>query len=927
MIEHAAHLLPTQGPIGVFIHHNTLHAFQHLSFEEAVRAASEVFGAEPYMTEAAYHECLAKGRIREEDIRAVVRGEENEIILPGLLDRWTLRTALLLRQPTAFSADTIDWMLEETNLFESADRGLFAACLDLVETPHLSRQHSPDRWSQINGIDLNEVIHPLLIRLAAVFLDQGIAYWPMPNRKNGFKHAVTALLAQGVAVFPEYLQGLGREFHLHLDQNLTAEDVIVRAFDQLGIPEDQWESVIQAELLALPGWAGIFHELEKSPQLAPHVQVPCSLTEFLAIRLTLKSVAAKGAERRSLGAQRSHSASPRLQPDAHRRADAAELWEALRRLDLSVNDISGWNPVLRHRLVQQVKSFHSLERRRLLHLAYERRHEQSILQPLAIYRQNHPPAPRTHRPSADVVFCIDEREESIRRHLEEVSPSVNTHGAAGFFGVAMEYTGMDDGHSSALCPVVVKPQHSVRERPLGHHADLHQRRVQRRKTFASVARHTFLSSRTLLRGWVSTTALWPVSLVPLITRILAPHRYDRWEQSFQRQLIPQPSTELAFRRAGSEIASAKGLLQGFTLEEIVDRVAGTLGNAGLRQGFGCLVVVLGHGSTSLNNPHESAHDYGACGGGRGGPNGRVFAAMANLPEVRSALLNRGIQIPNDTWFVGGCHDTCNADITLFDLERVPASHHKELSNLLAVLDQARALDAEERVRRFEAGSPHGGPRLALSHVQDRAARLSEPRPEYGHCTNAVCIVGRRELTRGLFLDRRAFLVSYDASLDAEDQALARILGAVVPVCGGISLEYYFSFVDNERYGCGTKLPHNVTGLIGVMNGHASDLRTGLPWQMVEIHEPVRVLFVVETTPQRVMKVMSANPELTEFLNNQWIRLATIDPDTGEVNIRRRHEFERLDPGGEPLPCVASSADWFRGKIDHLPIARISADAR
>jgi uncharacterized protein YbcC (UPF0753/DUF2309 family) len=149
-----------------------------------------------------------------------------------------------------------------------------------------------------------------------------------------------------------------------------------------------------------------------------------------------------------------------------------------------------------------------------------------------------------------------------------------------------------------------------------------------------------------------------------------------------------------------------------------------------------------------------------------------------------------------------------------------------------------------------------------------------------------------------------------------------LLGAAVPVCAGISLEYYFSFVDNEGYGCGTKLPHNVTGLVGVMNGHASDLRTGLPWQMVEIHEPVRILFVIESTPERLMGVISKNPELTQLVENQWVRLATLDPESGEVHVRRGGMFEKLDASDEPLPRVASSVDWYQGKLQHLPIARI-----
>src|SRR5690606_30301115 len=69
MIEHAAHLLPSQGPITAFVHHNTLHALEDLGFHEAVRQGSTLYGCEPYLSEDQYRREFAQGRIRLEDIR------------------------------------------------------------------------------------------------------------------------------------------------------------------------------------------------------------------------------------------------------------------------------------------------------------------------------------------------------------------------------------------------------------------------------------------------------------------------------------------------------------------------------------------------------------------------------------------------------------------------------------------------------------------------------------------------------------------------------------------------------------------------------------------------------------------------------------------------------------------------------------------
>ncbi len=177
------------------------------------------------------------------------------------------------------------------------------------------------------------------------------------------------------------------------------------------------------------------------------------------------------------------------------------------------------------------------------------------------------------------------------------------------------------------------------------------------------------------------------------------------------------------------------------------------------------------------------------------------------------------------------------------------------------------------------------------------------------------------------MDRRCFLTSYDPTLDdSEFSVLQRIMQAVIPVCGGISLEYYFSTVDNLVYGCGSKLPHNITSLLGVMEGATSDLRTGLSQQMVEIHEPVRILFVVETTPEAIFSIMNRNPLVKTYIQNRWVQIATLDPHSTNIQLYQDGSFVPYQPSTGELPIVPSSQDWYRGWREPLGFAVINADA-
>jgi uncharacterized protein YbcC (UPF0753/DUF2309 family) len=713
---------------------------------------------------------------------------------------------------------------------------------------------------------------------------------------------------------------------LVLDDKTAGRDAlgsIANSLVQLGLDEAEWAEYLTAELLALRGWAGIVRQIEERPDRVPARDLTVTLRGYLAVRLLFERAGLEHAARtisfdgplsKLRTALRSRLPERPIPTSLER---AWPLFHVAQLCGLDASVVEHWTAQNVAELESELRELDSLRRRRILHQAFERAIRHRLYDALI----HHHPQKRSGPPAFQAVFCLDEREESFRRHLEEVEPACETFGAPGFFNVAMYHQGASDAHPRPLCPVVIRPEHYVEEIELEADRLAERSRRLHRRAAGFLGYNVHLGSRMPVRGAVLMTTFGWLALLPLVFRVVFPWLSSRWRR------VRETSTTASRTRLQLDRQDAPppaGKYSGFTVPEMSDIVRRVLEDIGIRNDLAPLVLVVGHGSISLNNPHESAHDCGACGGGRGGPNARVFAQMANDARVRQCLAAEGLGIPATTWFIGAQRNTCNNSVTFYDEDLVPPEHHALFDKVRDAMDTARRREAHERTRRFDAVPQWYPPRAALAHVEGRAADLAQPRPEYGHATNAFCIIGRRTRTRGLFLDRRSFLVSYDPTRDRDGAILSRIMAAVVPVVAGISLEYYFSYVDPAGYGCGTKLPHNVTSLLGVMDGAQSDLRTGLPWQMVEIHEPSRLAIIVEGSPDRVGRVVSNNPAIEQLVRNRWIWLACLDETSGVLREFRSNEFVTHTPKHPLSVIMGDSAAWYQGKRSFLsPVAIVS----
>ncbi|MGY5846828.1 DUF2309 domain-containing protein [Salegentibacter sp. HM20] len=494
---------------------------------------------------------------------------------------------------------------------------------------------------------------------------------------------------------------------------------------------------------------------------------------------------------------------------------------------------------------------------------------------------------KVKRPDAQFVFCIDTRSEQIRKHVEAIG-NYETFGYAGFFGIAMDYLDDETGIKKKSCPPIVPSAYHVSEiASENREKEYEERQFSFRKR--KFRNHFLTRMKNMLPsafGFVEGAGI--AYGTALLSRTLSPGILYRRKKSNEKLHESYCDPEL-YNAGSNQQEQIPVMDQVLILKNAFDLLGW--------KSFAPLVIFAGHGSHTANNAFGSSLDCGACAANPGRHNARMLARIANNKEVREILsVKFDIQIPRDTIFFAAEHNTTTDEIVLFENNSLH-SHSKKLESLKSDLKEVQKNATASRLN-ISSGS--------VSLAESKANDWSDTRPEWGLARNAGFIIGPRSLTAHRDLESRCFLHSYDWRNDKTGDALEAIMQGPMTVTQWINNHYYFSTVDNDKFGGSTKIFHNITGRFGVVEGNGGDLKIGLPLQSVKMtdekiyHEPLRLSVVIQSPLSRVQEILKNNENLMKLINNKWIHLLVLDPLKNNNVFRFRDKYTWQNMSGNKL---------------------------
>jgi uncharacterized protein YbcC (UPF0753/DUF2309 family) len=845
-VSTAGSIVAPYWPLTAFVAVNPLGGLTHLPFAEATAAARDWFGARTHLPLADYRAEHARGTITDAD-----------------LDRAIVRHLPSLSGRPAFDVTGVH--------------------VDPVEVVRWDLLHGPsaDPLPPHHDAAIAEALDEIMMGWCAAFVDEAHTPWQMPDRDRGFYRSWRAVAGADRRLVA--LIGPDARARLAALPDDPAEllDLVLDARD---VAETERVSALRCWILRTPGWAGFARWCD---EWAP--------ADRSGVRLRMLDLAAVRAAMDHLAPDHLDLSGPDAGTSSGR--DAATLEARVAAASASFGGESA-----RSAIADLLAEVSESDRVAIWLSAHEWNFRDRVLARLS----GPVAAVPTTRPAAQLVFCIDVRSEGFRRQLEALG-DYDTYGFAGFFGVPVRWRPLGSDVAQARCPVLVSPRHEIAEVAVDDDAGylstcsatagLHDAFYAAKGGIAS----PFALAESA--GWFAGPVAAVRTLVPPRTSLdttAAGTSKRPWWKPFGAPPRTVPVVD--------DLADVD-LRAGLSLEErtlFAEAIVTTIGIAE----FAPVVVLCGHGSVTANNPHASSLDCGACGGAPGGASARIAAAILNDTGVRAGLVERGITIPDTTWFVAAEHDTAADLVRIFDHEIIPVAVRPLVDALQRDLDTAGERNALDRAQRLPGSA---------ARVRDRGRDWAQVRPEWGLAGNGAFIIGPRSMTAEHDLRGRSFLHSYVAERDPDGVALETIMTAPLVVAQWISSQYYFSTVEPEVFGAGDKMLHNPVGGIGVVVGQSGDLAVGLPLQSVMLgeqraHDPLRLLAVVQAPLDRIEGIILRNGGLRQLVEGEWIHVVARAGDNDAWSLRTP------SGGWEPWHLADDSMTDHRMFLSHTALS-------